>query len=545
MKINDFVKLCLACFFCCCWCSVVINAQAFSTTTPLPFNLELGTSYSSCASPGTKAFSFSVSGVGVLNNTDNQLAEIRITLDATCGSNIRDVACYIKSPTGICMRIASQMGTTTSYSISPQNQVDYYFRNSTSCLNKIPDYANSPSTTPAANGTNGQFGIFSTDGDMSTSFNGINADGTWTIYFWESTSFEPCLTSAELVFGDPQHQNFAGQGNTCATAIPWDGGPFCATSAGMTPTTNTPGFNPTYTSSFGCDWNASNDNTVWIQIIPTQPDVCVNISGMTDNQQSIIVEDSNTDGDNNPCTGLNGGLYWDIVSCPRTGDAIYGASTGTTRNQTHCFTAVPGEEYFLVIDGNGGATSDFYVTGISGLPVILPVTLTSFTTTCHDNQTTLQWETATELNNHYYTLERSTDGANWRTVATVTGNGTTNSPSFYQWTDSEINYGIHYYRLKQTDYDGQFEVLKVIASNCGINADGVSVLPNPNNGQFTITGLEEGADVQIVNIMGQVVYEETATTNFSVIELTGQPRGIYYIRTQNNHRQTTTKFIIE
>lgn len=524
----------------CCF-SQLIFSQTFNTTTALPVDLDGGTNYASCASPGTKAFNFTVSGVGILNGTNNQLAQINFTLSATCGGNLRDVLCYIKSPAGTCVQISTTMGTTTNYTVSPTNQIDYSFRNTTSCFNKAPDYSAFPSTTAAINDGSGRFGFFSTTGNIQTGFNGQNADGTWTIYFSESATSAPCVTSSELIFGDPSFSDETGNGDQCVSAISWDGGPLCSTSVGMSPSTNTPGVNSSNSfASQPCEWNNSNDNTVWIEFTATQTDVCVNISGITDNQQSIIVSDPNTDGDGNPCTGANGGRYWTIESCPRTGDDIYAAVTGTNRNHTHCFTATIGETYYLVIDGNSGATSPFYVTGVSGLPNILPVSLASFTESCVDNQPHLSWTTATEYNNDYFTIERSSDAEQWEKIGTVRANGNSTTASNYEWVDQNPLTNIAYYRLSQTDFDGQTEKLKILASNCKSNVS-IQVVPNPNNGDFAIYGLEEGDDISIVNNLGQNVYTAIATTNFMSVDLKGLNSGIYFVQLKNDSKAEIVK----
>ena len=208
--------------------SSIVYAQTFNTTSSVPFDLDGGTNYASCASPGTKAFSFTVSGVGTLNTSTNQLAEIDIRLNAACGGNLQDVACYLKSPSGTCLQIASQMGTTVSYSGNPTTYLDYAFRNAVSCLNKAPDYAAFPSTVPSEASLDGRFGIFSTVGNLATVLNGQNANGTWTLYFFESTANAPCVESASLLFGDPTVSNQTPNGDNCVTAILWDGSPICS-----------------------------------------------------------------------------------------------------------------------------------------------------------------------------------------------------------------------------------------------------------------------------------------------------------------------------
>lgn len=507
---------------------VHVWGQTFSPSSALPIDLGVGTNYSNCSSPGTKSISFDVSNVGTLNGTDNQLAEIRLRLDATCGSNIRDVASYIKSPEGTCIRIASSMGSTTNFTQAPQDQIDYYFRNATSCLNKAPNYTNTGGAS-AAKGQNGQFGIFSSDGDMRTTFDGEDADGTWTIYFFENTSFEPCVTAASLVFGDPSVEVVsAGSGNQCVDAILWDGNPLCTSNIGLTSSTNTPGFNPSYNSGFGCDWNGSNDNPVWIKIIPDDPDVCLTISGITDALQSIVVEDPNTDGDDDPCTGADGGLYWDVVSCPRSG--TYNSTAGTTRNHTHCFTAVPGNEYFLVVDGTGGAESSFYLTGISALPVILPVTFLSFSSTCiSSNKTRLEWQTASEQQNDYFTIEESLDGFEWREIGRINGAGNSSMLNEYNFT-TQTKPGIVYYRLKQTDYDGKFEYLSTISSVCQKDNNPFSY-PNPTKGSLTVSQLMPDEEIMLYNSVGQKVLSQKVQGKTSQLnlEITHFSSGIYIL----------------
>ncbi|MBL7937393.1 MAG: hypothetical protein JNM51_16425, partial [Bacteroidia bacterium] len=248
------------------------NAQiiaTFSTTTSLPIDLDAGTNYASCASPGTKAFTFSVSGVGTLNTAANQLAEINFRLDASCGGNLNALSCYIKSPSGTCLQVATQLGTTTNFNVAPLNKIDYTFRNNTTCLNKIPDYSAFPSTVPAANDQDSRYGIFSTTGNLATGFNGENPNGIWTLYFSETATTAPCLTSASIVFGDITSTDQTPNGDNCVTAINWNGTPICAATNGKSSSTNMPGWQGPGGSVFGtfqggttCDWNAANNNDV-------------------------------------------------------------------------------------------------------------------------------------------------------------------------------------------------------------------------------------------------------------------------------------------
>ena len=120
-------------------------------------------------------------------------------------------------------------------------------------------------------------------------------------------------------------------------------------------------------SGTNCGWNAANNNDVWVRFnATTNGIICIGISGLVQQLQSIIVTDANADGDNSECTQAartnTNDPNWIVVSCPR--DAIYTTTSGTNSNQQHCFQATAGKTYYLVVDGNGGAESPFYISGI-------------------------------------------------------------------------------------------------------------------------------------------------------------------------------------
>lgn len=93
----------------------------------------------------------------------------------------------------------------------------------------------------------------------------------------------------------------------------------------------------------------------------------------------------------------------------------------------------------------------------------LPIELVDFSAAVVRNETAvlLEWQTASEINNHYFTLERSLDGFNWTEIHEEFGAGNSNSLLRYEYLDEEPVSGISYYRLKQTDFDGQFEYFPI------------------------------------------------------------------------------------
>jgi len=251
---------------------------------------------------------------------------------------------------------------------------------STTCLNN-PNTSNDLLTGAPllTSGNNGYFNAqFNGVGTVYSLYNGINADGTWKVIFSETTTSPPCVERIALTFGDPNVINQGTTGDNCSNPIIWDGkSPICATTSGMTGSTQMPGsLSGPNTNGFGtisgatCQWNGANNNDVWIKYTATDNWTCLTISGISGTNitlQSVVVTDANRDNDNNPCTGptpANGNdNRWTLTSCPR--NAIYSTTAGTQFNQQHCFTSEIGKTYYLVVDGDGGAASKFWIWGNS------------------------------------------------------------------------------------------------------------------------------------------------------------------------------------
>ncbi|MDG2450438.1 MAG: LamG domain-containing protein, partial [Saprospiraceae bacterium] len=85
----------------------------------------------------------------------------------------------------------------------------------------------------------------------------------------------------------------------------------------------------------------------------------------------------------------------------------------------------------------------------------LPIDLVSFTANVNDDRVDLKWLTSTEINNDYFTIERSVDGVLWEEIGVVVGAGNSFTPLDYQFTDQFPIEGSSYYRLKQTDFDNK------------------------------------------------------------------------------------------
>jgi hypothetical protein len=126
------------------------------------------------------------------------------------------------------------------------------------------------------------------------------------------------------------------------------------------------------------------------------------------------------------------------------------------------FAVSAGSCAWLAIDGFAGDACDYNVTltNVSG-GCLLPIEIASFYGRTLEGKNTIEWETITERNNDYFTLEKSTDGINWQLLHTVSGSNTRNRKK-YSVIDNMVAPVINYYRLKQTDYDGIYTYFKSI-----------------------------------------------------------------------------------
>ncbi len=156
--------------------------------------------------------------------------------------------------------------------------------------------------------------------------------------------------------------------------------------------------------------------------------------------------------------------------------------------------------------------SSFSPFGIEdGLLSPLPVELISFEANPVNEKVILNWSTASELNNDFFTVERSVDLENFEEVVRVDGNGTTSQLTRYVAVDDKPYGGVSYYRLKQTDFDGKFEYFDVARINIELDELRISIYPIPSNGEtinLRMDGLDNNlnAPLRIFNSAGVLVH---------------------------------------
>ncbi len=158
----------------------------------------------------------------------------------------------------------------------------------------------------------------------------------------------------------------------------------------------------------------------------------------------------------------------------------------------------------------------------------VPVELMAFTAEVLDDAIQLNWQTASEFNNMGFEVQRaeSADG-NWETIDFVQGNTTTISVSDYEYLDDEPLIGANYYRLRQIDWDGQFEYSDTVVATFKVQSGVLKFFPNPVKDTFTIEGVALDVLVEIYTIDGQKVSE--GFTNQLKLDISDLAAGTYLL----------------
>jgi hypothetical protein len=270
-------------------------------------------------------------------------------------------------------------------------------------------------------------------------------------------------------------------------------------------------------------------------------------------------------------------LYWDsasvsgINSCATDGPLkVAHYTSGLWENANSSGTvAVTGS-----CSGNsaGTVTSDVMTTfspftfgsGGSGVNP-LPIELLDFNAAYNGTSVDLTWKTASELNNDFFTVERSVDGINFMIIGTVTSkalNGKSTNILSYDLEDATVTSGTYYYRLKQTDYDGKYKYSGVFVILVGSdNNFSFDIAPNPNDGKqisvFLASQQNENTTITIHDIVGQLLYDKQlndqqltsasgGSTSLPIYFQEDLKKGIYFITvTQNGNQSLNKKFIVK
>ncbi|MDW3191214.1 MAG: T9SS type A sorting domain-containing protein [Cytophagales bacterium] len=291
---------------------------------------------------------------------------------------------------------------------------------------------------------------------------------------------------------------------------------------------------------FECGEGDNPENSVYFyfQTNSTGGDITLNITNANIPGSCIL--------GTNPTDGFTVSVFEDATPCDNNADAATDCQSfdncdGQPINWFNTYNGLAANTtYIIQIDGGlgatgGTATGNLSVTG----NITLPVTWSGFDLTNLKNEgVQISWQTATESNNDFFTVERSLDGIEWEQLFFVDGANNSITSKNYSIIDHSPIMGWSYYRIKQTDFDGQFEYTG-IKSNLMEEQIALNFYPNPTKDYLTITGkTSEISDVAIYNSVGQNIMNSIPVRKHDSkqveLNLIALRVGNYYLKTKES-----------
>jgi hypothetical protein len=181
----------------------------------------------------------------------------------------------------------------------------------------------------------------------------------------------------------------------------------------------------------------------------------------------------------------------------------------------------------------------------------LPITLANFEAKPGPSSVSLTWRTASELNNDYMAVERSADAIEFQEIGRVKGQGTTQQPQDYRFTDEDPLPGINYYRLRQVDFDGAMEYHNVVAVDFrpeGAAATGLTAFPSPATDNLHLrlaAPFQSEAEYTVTDLQGRVVLRGVfpAQSAQETISIQPLPSGLFVLSLSQDGRTEAVRFV--
>jgi len=250
--------------------------------------------------------------------------------------------------------------------------------------------------------------------------------------------------------------------------------------------------------------------------------------------------------------GLAGGNY--NLQAQGTGFGLIGAVSDLRLTLINSGIGTPGVNGGTTINPQVNRTgltmanisNSFFIGSINSVSTPLPITLISFTAFPANNEVKLNWSTSAEIDNNFFTVQKSKDESGWENILQVPGNGTSSITQFYTATDPQPYKGISYYRLKQTDIDGKESYSPIVSVKLTEESSEISVYPNPAINQLVIHFPSTGNyQVAFESISGQIICNAVSVSVSDLsMDVSRLKSGIYFIHILHEGHSETKKIMI-
>lgn len=206
---------------------------------------------------------------------------------------------------------------------------------------------------------------------------------------------------------------------------------------------------------------------------------------------------------------------------------------------------------FTVVEDGNGCTAD--IISEDFLCTKTPIELLTLDGEARTEGNLITWLTASEIDNDYFTLERSQDGENFEVIATIEGAGNSSSILSYEYLDTEAPAELSYYQLSQTDINGVSEMVGTIALFrgelvTGFEINQISPVPANEYMEIGFTVVKNGLiNLNIYDITGKRVQAKTIDAvkgyNSSSLDIADVSTGVYLITLSYENEMVSTKFL--
>ena len=292
--------------------------------------------------------------------------------------------------------------------------------------------------------------------------------------------------------------------------------------------------------------------TLTLNGLTTTTDITAKFSDDANTQPNLTIG-------NNPVTSLLPGGAWTITPTPATIVGNYAidlsAPLGNSSASSFYVLKRPATYYSWenqgtnvastvnagVVTASATGITSFSQFGIGKGDTNLPVTLVKFSATAESKAAKLAWETASELNNEKFEIQRSVNGTDFVKIGEVKGNATSQKTNNYNFRDFTPASGLNYYRLKQIDFNGAYAYSDIKFVNFDLNEITFTVFPNPVADVVNFS--ETVTSIALYDLQGKlIISHNTPATSLKIpANLT---KGIYVLKVKVANDSTVTKQII-
>ena len=223
-----------------------------------------------------------------------------------------------------------------------------------------------------------------------------------------------------------------------------------------------------------------------------------------------------------------------------------------TNWQTAAGTSAAGAGSPVLSMTHTGYTGTFSPFAISDGSSPLPVSMSYFNLNCVEEDVELIWQTASEHNSDYFQLETSLDGINWEIEQTIPAAGFSQELLNYSAVDQDAARNQKYYRLKQVDFNGAFEMYGPLKADCAVESTNISLHPNPCVTEVTLSIASQKAtdlNYTLISPEGKVLEAKQIAVHSGItlytLDVSNYQSGMYMLLFNTDNKRILKKITIQ